>query len=138
MPKITAEELQQFLKTEFPLAPVFVEHVGEKTARVRQEVCEADVRPGNTISGPTMMALADTATYVAILAQIGLVPLAVTTSLTINFMRKPAADRPLLADATLLKLGARLAVCEVRIVSQGLPDLLAHAMVTYSIPPERQ
>ncbi|MDP3546117.1 MAG: PaaI family thioesterase, partial [Phreatobacter sp.] len=93
--------------------------------------------PGGTISGPTMMTLADTGLYVAILASIGPVALAVTTNLNINFLRKPD-QRDLLAECRLVKLGKRLAVGEVSIWSEGdEEELVAHATGTYSIPPER-
>jgi acyl-coenzyme A thioesterase PaaI-like protein len=82
-----------------------------------------------------MMALADCAAYVAILGKIGEVALAVTTSLNINFLRKPAADRDIIAYCRLLKAGKRLVVCEVFIHSQGIEDPVAHVTATYSIPP---
>ena len=90
--------------------------------------------PGGTISGPTMMGLTDFAMYVAILASIGPVPLAVTTNLNINFLRKPA-PRDLIAEARLIKLGKRLAVGEVEIYCDGEDEMVAHATATYSIPP---
>src|SRR3954454_15530090 len=102
--------------------------------RIRRKFSETSLRPGGTISGPTMMGLTDFAMYVAILASIGPVPLAVTTNLNINFLRKPApAD--LIAEARLVKLGKRLAVGEVSIRSDGEEDMVAHATSTYSIPP---
>jgi uncharacterized protein (TIGR00369 family) len=111
-----------------------VEAVGPMTARLRLPVDDKHLRPGGTISGPTMFTLADLALYVAILAQIGPQGLAVTTNLSINFLRKPPlAD--LVADCRLLKLGARLAVGEVWITSGGEGDPVAHATGTYSIPP---
>lgn len=133
----TAEQLQAFLIEEFPQVTVQVEAVGDGRARVRQPIGREHLRPGGTVSGPTMMALADVAAYVAILAEIGIVPLAVTTGLTINFLNKPAADRDLVADAELLKVGSRLVVTDVRIYSVGDPTVLAQASVTYSVPPRR-
>ena len=103
-------------------------------ARVRRAFSEKSLRPGGTISGPTMMGLTDFAMYVAILASIGPVPLAVTTNLNINFLRKPA-QRDLIADVKLIKLGKRLAVGEVEIYSDGEDEMVAHATATYSIPP---
>ena len=91
------------------------------------------LRPGGTIAGTTMMALADFAPYVAILRAIGWVPLAVTTNLSINFLKKPA-PRDLFAEARLIKLGKRLAVADIGIRSEGEDDLVAHATSTYSIP----
>src|SRR5690606_19121575 len=93
-----------------------------------------DLRPGGTVSGPVLMAVADVALYVAILGEIGIVPLAVTTSLNINFLRKPAADRDIIGVCTLLKVGRSLAVGEVSIYSAGDPDPVAHAVGTYAIP----
>ncbi len=95
---------------------------------------EAQLRPGGTVSGPTLMGLADATMYAAVLSRIGPVALAVTTNLTINFMRKPE-PRATVATCRLLKLGKRLAVGEVAITSEGETDLVAHATVTYSIPP---
>lgn len=132
---VTVEQLQTFLQEEFPQTTVLVEAVGDRRARVRQPVDHSHLRPGGTVSGPTMMALADVAAYVAILGEIGIVPLAVTTSLAINFLSKPAADRDVVAEAELLKVGKRLVVVDVRIYSHDQPTLLAQASITYSIPP---
>ena len=136
---MSAEELERRLAAEFPeafntksgLAILDVWHGG---ARVRQDFVATSTRPGGTISGPTIMALADVAAYVAILASIGWVPLAVTTSLNINFLRKPPPG-VLIAECRLIKLGKRLAVGEVGIRSEGEEELVAHATSTYSIPP---
>jgi len=137
-PALARGDLESFLRTEFPQAfsagsGLSIEEVWHGGARVRQAYRQDFIRPGGTISGPTMMALADFAMYVAVLAAIGPVPLAVTTNLNINFLRKPgAAD--LLAEARLMKLGKRLAVGEVVIQSVGAEILVAHATSTYSIP----
>jgi uncharacterized protein (TIGR00369 family) len=137
-PVLSVAELEQFLRAEFP--QVFNPHSGLSIedawhggARIRQAYRDAFIRPGGTISGPTMMALADFAMYVAVLASIGPVPLAVTTNLNINFLRKPA-QADLLAEAKMMKLGKRLAVGEVAIRSDGHADLVAHVTSTYSIP----
>jgi uncharacterized protein (TIGR00369 family) len=103
---------------------------------MRMTYHERHLRPGGTISGPSMMGLADLALYAAILAQIGPVALAVTTSLNFNFLRKPEA-RDLIAECRLLKLGKRLAVGEVSIFSEGSSDVVCHATGTYSIPDRR-
>ncbi len=137
-PALSLGEMEAFLHTEFPQAfdgkgGLSVEEVWHGGARVRQAYREAFIRPGGTISGPTMMALADAAMYVAVLAAIGPVPLAVTTQLSINFLRRPAAA-DLVAEAELMKLGKRLAVGEVAIRSAGGAALVAHATSTYSIP----
>ena len=94
----------------------------------------AELRPGGTVSGPVLMAVADVAMYVATLAEIGIVPLAVTTSFTINFLRKPAADKRIIGVCKLLKVGRALAVGEVSLYSEGVEDAVAHAVATYSIP----
>lgn len=135
-PKMSARELELFLYSHFPdMQPgeIRVEEVGEMTARVRRRIEDHHLRPGGTVSGPTLMALADTAMYMALLAMIGPVALAVTSSLSIHFLRKPQRV-DCIAEARLLKLGRNLAVGEVSIFSDGAPDLVAHATVTYSIP----
>jgi uncharacterized protein (TIGR00369 family) len=132
------QQIEKLLAKEFPqvfhdMSGISIDHVGPDVSRVRQAYRADMIRPGGTISGPTLMALADFAMYVAVLAAIGPVPLAVTTNLNINFLRKPA-QRDLLADARLLKLGKRLAVGEVALRSEGIEDLVAHVTSTYSIP----
>ena len=127
-------ELAQFLKTEFPQNKCTVEAVGNRMATVRHPIGAAELRPGGTVSGPVMMTVADVALYVAILGEIGIVPLAVTTNLNINFMRKPAADRAIVGVCKLLKLGKTLAVGEVNIYSEGVDEPVAHVVGTYSIP----
>jgi len=110
-----------------------IEAIGPMSARVRLRRHDDHLRPGGTISGPAMFALADVALYVAILAQIGRVPLAVTTNLNINFLRKPPPG-DIVGEARLLKLGKRLAVGEVGLHSAGETALVAHATGAYSIP----
>ena len=139
-PVMTVGELERFLTMEFPQAfhpasGLAIEAVWDHGCRVRQTYSASSIRPGGTISGPTMMALADFAMYVAVLSAIGPVPLAVTTNLNINFLRKPE-PRDLLAEARLLKLGRRLAVGEVVIRSEGMAEAVAHVTSTYSIPPQ--
>ncbi|KFG68522.1 PaaI family thioesterase [Microvirga sp. BSC39] len=140
-PIMTRDELAAFLDREFPQIHMggqtyFVDEVGPLSARMRMTYHERHIRPGGTISGPAMMTLADLAFYVAILAHIGPVALAVTTSLNFNFLRKPE-QRDLIADCRLLKLGKRLAVGEVSIFSEGSADVVCHATGTYSIPDRR-
>jgi uncharacterized protein (TIGR00369 family) len=137
---MTVDELERFLAAEFPQVfnpdgGLSIEALWNGGCRVRQAFRELHVRPGGTISGPTMMALADFAMYVAVLAAIGPVPLAVTINLHINFLRKPA-PRDLTAEAKLLKLGKRLATGEVTIRSDGEDEPVAHVTSTYSIPPQ--
>src|SRR5215468_10634033 len=141
-PVLSAEELGRLLAKGFPeafndasgLAIVDVWHGG---ARVRQSLGTNTTRPGGTVSGPVIMALADVGIYVAILASVGWVPLAVTTNLNINFLRKPAPGA-LIAECQLLKLGQRLAVGAVTIVAEGDEEAVAHATSTYSIPPRNK
>ena len=135
-PAMTVEQLQQFLIDGFPGAsiPYLVESITDTTISVRLPVSEANSRPGGTVSGPSLMALADTAAWLVIAGQIGPVALAVTTSLHIDFLRKPALV-DVVAVGTLLKLGKRLGVADVAMHSVGSKELLAKAQVTYSIPP---
>jgi uncharacterized protein (TIGR00369 family) len=105
--------------------------------RLRLHVTEKNLRPGGTVSGPAMFSLADVAVYLAILAMIGPEALAVTTNCSIDFMRKPAAGRDLVAEARLLKLGRTLAVGDVLVYSEGVAEPVARASLTYSIPPRR-
>jgi len=125
-----------FLAEHFPqVAGMFaVEEMGEEFV-VRLRVDESHLRPGGTISGPSMFLLVDVAVYLAILARVGPVMLAVTTSASIDFLRKPAAGRDLLARVRLLKLGRVLAVGDVLIFSEGEGQPVARASATYSLPP---
>lgn len=139
--RMSVSEIEAYLDQVFPQLhhggrTYFIEEVGPLTARMRCDYHERHLRPGGTISGPTMMALADLALYVAVLAQIGPVGLAVTTNLSFNFLRKPG-QAALIGEARLLKLGKRLAVGEVALFSQGEPEMVCHATGTYSIPAER-
>jgi uncharacterized protein (TIGR00369 family) len=140
-PVMTLEEVEGLLEREFPQLhhggrSYRVEAVGPLFARVRMEYHERHIRPGGTISGPAMMALADLALYVAVLANVGPVPLAVTTNLCFNFLRKPGR-RDMLAECRLLKLGKRLAVGEVILRSDNDSAIVCHATGTYSIPERR-
>lgn len=130
----TKEHIAQFLAQAFPQSKCTVEEVGDMAACVRHAVGVAELRPGGTVSGPVLMATADVALYVAILGEIGIVPLTVTTSLNINFLRKPAADRDIIGRCKLIKLGRLLAVGEVSLYSEGNPDPVAHVVGTYAIP----
>jgi uncharacterized protein (TIGR00369 family) len=134
---MTPDELHAFLAAEFPQVKddFVVETVSDAAITVRLPVGERHLRPGGTVSGPTMFALADVAIYLMILSRIGPVALAVTTNCAIDFLRKPAAGRDLIAEARLLKLGRVLAVGDVLIYSEGTADPVARASLTYSIPP---
>ena len=133
----TKEQLVNFFKNEFPQVNFTIEHAGEKSASIRKKICHEHLRPGGTVSGPVMMEVADTALYVAILAEIGLVALTVTTNLNINFLRKPSAEKDIIADCRLIKVGKSLIIGEVSIFSEGDPEPVAHATGTYAIPPVR-
>ena len=136
MSKMTVDELEQFLDSHFPdmaQRAVSVERVDENFARVRLRYHDRHLRPGGTIAGPSLMMLADMAMYMALLAMIGPVALAVTTNLNINFLRKPA-QADVIGECKILKLGKRLAVGEVTMYSEGDTEPVAHATVTYSIP----
>lgn len=135
LPLMTPAALQALMAETFPQSAGIgeIEEIHAMGAVVRHRVGPADLRPGGTLSGPVMMALADYAFYLALLAHIGPQPLAVTTGFGIHFLRKPpVAD--LVARATLLKLGRRLAVGEVKIFSTALDEPVAHATVTYALP----
>ena len=132
-------ELTRLLQTEFPQSfaaegAMMIEEAVPMRARVRLPFHDRHLRPGGTIAGPAMFGLADCALYIAVLATIGWVPMAVTTNLTINFMSKPQPG-DIVGDCRLLKLGKKLAVGEVYIHSAGRDDAVAHAVGTYSIPP---
>lgn len=114
-----------------------VEEVAPMRLRVRLKVAERHLRPGGTVSGPSMFSLADVAVYFAVLSMIGPEALAVTTNCSMDFMRKPAAGVDLIAEARLLKLGRVLAVGDVLIFSEGMAEPVARATMTYSIPPAK-
>ena len=131
---VTKEALVAFFDAEFPNNSLQIESIGNKKARVRRVPTPADLRPGNTVSGPFMMSLVDTALYVAILGELGLVALAVTTSLNFNFLRKPVANADVIAECELLKVGRKLVIGEVTLYSEGNDQPIAHAVGTYALP----
>ena len=138
-PKMSLAEINMFLDREFPEIHIggrifTVEAIGHGTCRMRMAYHERNLRPGGTLSGPSMFALADIAFYVAVLGAIGPVALAVTTNININFLNKPA-PQDLIGECRMLKIGKRLAVGEVTLFSEGQADPVAHATGTYSIPP---
>ncbi|WP_240775934.1 PaaI family thioesterase [Nitrincola schmidtii] len=132
--KMNVQELSVFLVREFPQFQCEILAVTADEAVVKQRINESHLRPGGTVSGPTMMALADVALYVAILSRIGPVALAVTTDFTCHFLNKPEANKDLIAKASLLKLGKRLVIGEVSVFSEGQSEPVAHVVATYSIP----
>lgn len=133
------DAMNAFLAREFPQidGQFRVERVDADGITARLLVNDSHLRPGGTVSGPSMFALADVAIYCAVLSRIGPVALAVTTNASIDFLRKPAAGRDLLADCRVLKLGRSLAVADALIYSEGSDDAVARCSMTYSIPPER-
>lgn len=141
MPVLDLQQLNQFLAEHFPQGDQYgaLEAVGRGTAVMRLAVSDQHLRPGGSVSGPAMMALADVAVYAALLTRIGPVPLAVTSNLNISFLRKPLAGADLIAQARMLKVGRMLGVGEVYLYSgedaaaEGA-DPVAHATLTYAIP----
>jgi uncharacterized protein (TIGR00369 family) len=135
--KMDIPGLQDFMVRAFAqVADDFrIETLTEDGLTVRMLIADRHLRPGGTVSGPSMFALADVAIYLAVLSRIGPVALAVTTNCSIDFLRKPQAGRDLIAQARLLKLGRVLAVGDVLIRSDGAPEVVARAGLTYSIPP---
>ena len=131
------EQITDFFTRDFPQTKCQIVSVGNGTALVTHPVGHEELRPGGTVSGPTMMALADVALYAAILGEIGIVPLTVTTSFNINFLKRPQPANSILAESRLLKLGKTLVVGEVNIFSGDDPMPVAHATGTYSIPPQK-
>jgi uncharacterized protein (TIGR00369 family) len=136
--KMTVAELEEYLQAVFPQVfsdgDITIESADGTSCLLRQRYSDRMLRPGGTVSGPTLMALADFAMYVVLLSAIGPVGLAVTTNLNINFLRKGQPGQDVLAAARLLKLGKRLAVGEVNLLSGASPDPIAHVTSTYSIP----
>ena len=137
MLKMDGDALTAFLAREFPQVcdDFGIDRAEEDGLTIRLRVAERHLRPGGTVSGPSMFALADVAVYLAILSRLGPVALAVTTSCHIDFMRKPAAGADLLCDVRLLKLGRVLAVGDCLLRSAGMEAPVARASLTYSIPP---
>lgn len=132
--KMTVDELNDFLHAAFDGGrPYLVESIGPLRARVTMPVEQLVIRPGGTVSGPTLMMMADAASYAVILAHIGPVALAVTSNLNITFLRKPQPVG-IVVEAEILKLGRKLAVVDARISSEGSDHLVAQATVTYAIP----
>ena len=136
--KMDAGALEAFLAADFgQVAEEFaVERADASGVTLRLKVAERHLRPGGTVSGPSIFGLVDVAMYLAILSRIGPVALTVTTNCAIDYMRKPAAGRDLLGEARVLKLGRSLAVGDVMVFSEGLAEPVARASLTYAIPPK--
>ncbi len=137
--KVPAEEMEAFLDEVFPqVKGMFgIDHLDEDRLVMRLHSNEQHLRPGGTVSGPAMFSLADVAAYVATMSRIGKEALAVTTNCSIDFMRKPVAGSDVIAHAKVLKLGRALSVTDVLLYSDGQPEPVARATLTYSIPPAR-
>ena len=135
--KMDIPQLERFIAEQFPqIGDDFtIEELTPQGVRVRLKVADRHLRPGGTVSGPSMFALADVGMYLAILGRIGPVALAVTTNCAIDFMRKPAADADMICETRLLKLGRVLAVGDAILFSEGQIEPVARASLTYSIPP---
>ncbi len=138
-PVMDADELNAFMKEVYPqlnseYAAYVITEIGPGTARVRLNADHRHLRPGDTVSGPSLFTLADIGGYACVLSHIGREALAVTTNLNINFMRK-AGPGPVDGLCRILKLGRNLMVFDIEMVSDG--HVVAHATGTYSIPPKR-
>jgi uncharacterized protein (TIGR00369 family) len=131
----TKQMINEFLTREFPQSKCVVEAIGERSAIVSHTVGFDELRPGGTVSGPVMMTLADVALYAAILGELGLVALAVTSNMSINFLKKPAADQDIVAHCKLVKVGRLLVMGEVMLYSRGDEQPVAQVMGTYALPP---
>jgi uncharacterized protein (TIGR00369 family) len=137
--KMNKQDLNRFLAEVFPQVDGEY-HVDEATSdeiTLRMHASDKHLRPGNTLSGPSMFGLADVTAYLATLARIGPEALAVTTSCSIDFMRKPAAGVDLIARGRILKLGKQLSVTDVLVYSEGGSEPVARASLTYALPPKR-
>ncbi|CAA6816818.1 MAG: Acyl-coenzyme A thioesterase PaaI, contains HGG motif [uncultured Thiotrichaceae bacterium] len=130
----TSAEITAFLEKEFPQTKCMVESVGEQSALVRHPIGFDELRPGGTVSGPALMAVADVGLYVAILGEIGMKPFVATTNLNINFLRMPTAEKDIMGDCKLIKVGRTLIVGEASLYSDGNPTKpVAHIVGTYYV-----
>ncbi len=130
----STDDITRFMRQAFPQSTFDIVASGERSATIRRPVTEADTRPGGTVSGPTLMALADTALYVAVHATLGITPHAVTSNLNIHFLRRPAGGKAVVAECRLLRVGRSTAVGEVALYSEGEDDPVAHATGSYALP----
>lgn len=131
----TLEEIRSYFVEHFHQCDHVVDSIGPRVATIRQTVGGQELRPGGTVSGPVMMSVADCAVYAAIFAELGIIPLAVTTSLNINFLRRPSSAADILGKCRLIKVGKKLVVAEVNVYSEGSDEPVAHATATYALPP---
>ena len=140
MSKISVQDFEDLRKDQLPFTvdfPAQAELIEAGRAIFRLRYSDGMLRPGGTINGPAMMALADMTMYAVVMSEIGKATMAVTSNLNMNFLRRPG-QRDLIAEGRILKLGRRLAYGEVTMFSEGEDDPVAHATVTYSIPPDHE
>ena len=130
----TIQVIAEFLAREFPQSKCVVEAIGECSSTVSHPIGFDELRPGGTVSGPILMTVADVALYSAVLGELGLVALAVTSNLSINFLRKPSADKDIVGHCKLVKVGRTLVMGEVMLYSRGDEKPVAHVMGTYVLP----
>jgi len=130
----TQQVIAEFLAREFPQSKCVVEAIGERTSIISHSIGFDELRPGGTVSGPILMTVADVALYAAVLGELGLVALAVTSNLSINFLRKPAADKDIVGHCKLVKVGRTLVMGEVMLYSRGDEKPVAQVMGTYALP----
>ena len=135
--KMNKDEVSTLFDELFPQinGEFTIQELGENSVTMRMNIGEQHLRPGGTVSGPSMFALADVSVYVMILGMIGPEALTVTTNCSLDFMRKPASGVDLIATAKLLKLGRQLSVSHVLLYSEGMEEPVAQATMTYAIPP---
>jgi len=136
---LSAQDVQSLIRQWIPMAEEIdlqVEEVKEGYARIRIPYLEKNIRPGGSVSGPVMMAAGDTAMYAAIIGTLGEVAMAVTSNLNINFLQRPK-QVDLIAEGTILKLGKRMAFCEVGVRGEDSEELFAHVTGSYSLPPAK-
>jgi len=133
---MTKNNFTDFLEKEFPqVSKNFkILDTSENNFSMLMKITSEHLRPGGTVSGPTMFLLADVTFYLATLNIIGPKSLTVKTNCSINFLRKPN-EKDLISKARILKLGKTLSVGDVLIYSEGINEPVAHASLTYSIPP---
>jgi len=130
----TKQVIAEFLAREFPQSKCVVEAIGERTSIISHAIGFDELRPGGTVSGPVLMTVADVGLYAAVLGELGLVALAVTSNLSINFLRKPAADKDIVGHCKLVKVGRTLVMGEVMLYSRGDEKPVAQVMGTYALP----
>ena len=136
--RFTIEELSEYVEEIFPQIKDDFEilEISEQGSCVRLNVTFKHLRPGNTVSGPSIFYLVDCSAYMAVCANLGKEALAVTTNCSIDFMRKPSGEKDLIAICELLKIGKGLVVADSKVYSEGIEKPVARATITYSIPPK--